>query len=221
MLIRNFSKRMVSEMKLHGTYVAACLLVLMTDIYAQTLPSCAMRKEGANWFVNSFKAQHEGGEMTYASDNQSIAVDRISGQITKMTAGETVITVTQAANKKYKQASKKCTLTVVKGTPNISGLANIVETYGKNKSIKLNPTSLSKGRFSYRSSNLNVATVSDDGWITILDGTGDDHITITVTQATDNAYVEVSKKFLLTINPADAQISTVYCQTNCAVPLAD
>lgn len=211
-------------MKLHTTYVATCLLVLMTDIYAQTLsvpPSCAMRKEGANWFVSSFKAQHEGGEMTYASDNQNIAVDRVSGQITKMTAGETVITVTQAANKKYKQASKKCTLKVVKGTPNISGLANLVETYAKNKSIRLHPTSLSKGRFSYRSSNLSVATVNDDGQITVLDGTGDEHITITVTQGTDDTYAEVSKQFSLTIKPADAQISTVYCQTNCAVPLAD
>ena len=103
--------------------------------------------------------------------------------VTVLKAGTTGVTYTQAASGEFVSVSRVSRLTVARGTPKF-GTWNPVTATLLSRTLKLTPpTSTSTGRWSYKTSDFNIASVSGDT-LTFLDaGT----LTITAVQfATTN-----------------------------------
>lgn len=185
-------------------------MISMADVCAQannlsalTQQLCVVSKVGDSWFVNSFKAQDEGGLMSYASDNPNIAVNTQSGKITASAEGTAIITVTQTANKKYKAASSRCTLNVEKLSPLLS-MSSIEKTFGDPDFDLVAPQSKSTGAVTYTSSDNKVANITGTR-VTIV-GASEKGITITATQAEDAKYKRGSTQTKMIVHKAVTEL---------------
>ncbi len=143
------------------------------------------------------------GAFSYTSSNPAVAA--ISGvNLIVVGVGSTTITATQAANGNYASASATATLTVVPGTPVLSGFVPINKTFGDAAFNLTPPTSPSAGSISYSSSNTAVATVS--GLTVTVVGAGT--CTITATQAASGDYLQGSASATLTVAGAAPTLGT-------------
>lgn len=184
----------------------------MANVYAQanhnlsalTQPLCLMNKVGGKWFVKSFIAQDEGGVMSYASNNPNIAVNTQSGEITASAEGTATITVTQAANRKYKAASGKCILNIEKASSLLS-MPIIEKTFGDDDFDLVVPQSKSTGAMTYTSSDSTVAEII--GRHVRIVGASENGITITATQAADAKYKQSSTQTKMIVRKALANLS--------------
>lgn len=150
-----------------------------------------------------------GGSWSYASANPSVAT--VSGNTVMITgAGSAVIIATQAASGKYTSVSKTATLVVKAATPSLSGFTIPPKFYGDSLFTLSAPSTPSSGTFSYRSSNLKVATVSGDS-VTIV---GAGSTVITATQAASGNYSTNSTRAMLNVAKADQIITFVSQETN-------
>lgn len=186
------------------------LMISMADVYPQAnnlsalIPQlCLVNKVGDSWFVNSFKAQDDGGLMSYASDNPNIAVNTQSGKITASAEGAAIITVIQKANKKYKAASSRCTLNVEKLSPLLSMLP-IEKTFGDDDFDLVTPQSKSTGAVTYASSDNKVAKITG-ARVTIV-GASEEGVTITATQAEDVKYKQGSTQTKMIVHKAVTEL---------------
>ena len=100
-------------------------------------------------------------------------------------AGQTVITVTQAATNNYNAVTASMTLTVNKATPTIT-ISDENRTFG-DPAFNLSATSSSTGAFTYTIADANVATVI--GNTVTIEGGGT--TSVTVTQAADSNYLSL------------------------------
>ena len=140
------------------------------------------------------------GAFTFTISDTSIAT--ITGStISIVTAGITVVTVSQAADSKYYAAIATMTLTINKINPTIA-FNDVVKDFG-DTDFSLLVSSNSSGTFSFGVSDTNIATVNN-GVITI---TGGGSTTITVNQAEDTNYFAGIATMTLTVNRASGAIT--------------
>ena len=140
------------------------------------------------------------GAFTFTISDTSIAT--ITGStVSIVTAGITVVTVSQAADSKYYAAIATMTLTINKINPTIV-FNDVVKDFG-DTDFSLLVSSNSSGTFSFGVSDTNIATVNN-GVITI---TGGGSTTITVNQAEDTNYFAGIATMTLTVNRASGAIT--------------
>lgn len=142
------------------------------------------------------------GAFTYSIDNTNVAT--LSGsKVTIVGPGTAQVTVNQAADANYLEATTSMTLTVNKATPTIA-FTDITKTYG-DAPFELSITSNSSGAFTYSVENTNVASLSGNT-VTIV-GLG--NTSITASQAADGFFNSATATMTLTINPVDLDESLV------------
>ena len=148
----------------------------------------------------TYPTSNSTGAYSYASSDTTVAtVNSTTGAITVKNAGTTIITVSQAAAGNYISGYVQASLVVNTIAPTFTFGGEVIPTGGKFTitsptpgATTFRPTypiSNSTGAYSYVSSNMNIATVSTTGDITIKSvGT----VNIIVTQAATNNYISRS-----------------------------
>ena len=124
--------------------------------------------------------------------------------VTALKAGTTGVTYTQAASGQFESVSRVSRITIEKGTPKFGTWAPITATL-LSKTVKLTPpTSTSVAPWSYKSSDIKIATVSGDT-ITFLDaGTA----TITAMQAATTNWLGGEVNTTLTVTSLPKTLGT-------------
>ena len=144
------------------------------------------------------------GALTYTSSDPETATVDNEGKLTIFKAGTTTIRVESAETNRYESASAEYTLEVMLAPPTFTFVDDEVEkTYGDPSFV--NPfTTNSDGKITYSSNDESVATVDENGNVTIT-GAGKTKITARV-EATDR-YVGGGRQFALTVNKAETVLS--------------
>ena len=139
------------------------------------------------------------GAFTFTSSQEDVAT--ISGNtVTIVGAGTTVIRATQAATTNYISKYIEASFVVRQVIPKLGNFSNVSVKFNSGAFTLEPPTSLSDGRFTYTSSDLNVATVGNTtGVVTILNvGT----TTITVLQDASGNFASNTTTGTITVQPA-------------------
>ncbi|MBQ7253976.1 MAG: carbohydrate-binding domain-containing protein [Bacteroidales bacterium] len=139
----------------------------------------------------------KGVSVTYTSSDTAVATIDEDGSITLVSAGTTSIMASSAATDKYSASSASYALTVYKGDGISWSATNCTVTYGEESTYSF-PSLNNPGAqdIKYSSSNESVATISNDGTVTIV-GEGDATITATATE--NDAYESASVSYTLTV----------------------
>jgi uncharacterized protein YaiE (UPF0345 family) len=127
------------------------------------------------------------GLFTYTSSNSAVAtiLDNIA---TIVGAGSSTITATHVGTPNYATATISSTLQVNQGIPTISNFSVPAKTIGDTSFAITPPTTNSDGLFTYRSSNVLIATIAEN--VVSIVGTGT--ATITATQASTANYTSAT-----------------------------
>jgi len=143
------------------------------------------------------------GKITYFSSNLQVAI--INGsQITIVGEGTTIITASQAATSNYSPGVIKTPFTVSNIiSPELTNFSIPPQSFGVEPFMIIAPLSPSSGSFTYTSSDLSVATISN-GQITIV-GVGT--TTIIATQSQTSEYLSASTTASLIINKATTTLT--------------
>ena len=153
------------------------------------------------------------GELSYVSDNESVAKVDAKGKVTLTGVGTAHITITASETKNCSVAKKVITITVKKNdsagnTDNNSNLItakNITKTYGC-KAFSLGAKSKSGGKLTYSVADKKVATVDKKGKVTVK---GYGQTKITITSAAKGKYPKSKKTITLTVKPVKTKIASV------------
>ena len=152
---------------------------------------------GEDPFELTIPTSNSTGFFVFISRNPGVAT--INGRtVTILGAGTSAITALQAPSGNYGSGMTTTDLIVSPGIPVINNFAAISRNYGDHPFEITSPTSNSNGTFTYRSSNEEVATISDD--ILTIRGTGT--ATITATQAAAGNYTSGSATTSIIVNLA-------------------
>ena len=132
-------------------------------------------------------ASGEGtGTISYSIANTAIATIDDNGEITPLTAGETIITATIAADITYDTAEATADLTVVRGNQTLSFNSSSYDATALGSTIQASASGDGTGTISYSIENTAIATIdASTGVITPLTG---GQTIITATIAADSAY---------------------------------
>ena len=141
------------------------------------------------------------GAITYRSDNEAIATVNNKGVVTIKSAGKTKIRATKAEDKTYNPIEANYDLTVNKIAPTGFGFAQSTVTATlTDKTVKRTVTrGEGNGLITYESNNTGVATVDNDGVVTIH---GAGTAIITAHKAEDTNYKAVESRYVLVVNKA-------------------
>ena len=139
-----------------------------------------------------------GVEVSYTSSDTSVATIDEKGNITLVAAGSTSIKASSAATDTYAADSDSYALTVLKAGDAITWSANACTvTYGKTDTYQFPTLSNPGGQsITYSSSNKEVATISEDGTVTIV---AEGETTITASAEANSAYEAGSASYTLTV----------------------
>lgn len=153
-------------------------------------------------FSLSAKLTEGDGELTYKSDNASVASVTSDGVVTIVGAGTVNITVTASRTSAYNLTTKTIVLTVNRAEQTIS--ASDIEKYYTAESFALGAVlEKGNGKLTYSSDNTSVAVVDESGNVT-LKGKGTANITVTAAQTSKFAKAEKTVK--ITVIEKDAQV---------------
>ena len=151
------------------------------------------------------------GAVTYASSKTDVAtVNETTGEVTIAGAGETTITATVADSDTYSYATKTASyaLTVTaadtaqqKSAGSISYATTSVSKTTAEAAFTNTLTKTGNGTVSYTSDNTAVATVNEDGEVTIK-GAGTATITATVADSDTYTYATKTASYTLTVTTA-------------------
>jgi len=120
-----------------------------------------------------------------------------SNKLSILNAGTSIITATQSATTNYLSGTATSTLTVNKIVTLLTGVTNIVKSFGD--IFTLNYVSNSNGSLSYSISDASIATIFGSEVTATKVGS----TTITVTQAETDNYLSETLSFVLTVNKAE------------------
>lgn len=121
-----------------------------------------------------------GGKLTYSSSNTTVATVNSYGKVTLTgKIGTAKITITSAATANYNGKTAIVTVSVAKRTPTITTSYTSYSKLPGAAPFLLNAKTSSGGKLTYSSSNTAVATVSNDGKVTLTGKIGTAKVTIT------------------------------------------
>lgn len=136
------------------------------------------------------------GRKSYESSDENVATIDNNANVTLKKAGETIITVTTAADDIYKEGSASYKLIVAKGTPVLSFAQETVTAYlgtEQNGPKLINP---GDGAVTYEISDPTIATIQPKGYIQPKSvGTA----TVTATTAETDAWLPASASYTLKV----------------------
>lgn len=136
------------------------------------------------------------GRKSYESSDETVAAIDNNGNVTLKKAGETIITVTTAADDNYAEGSASYKLIVEKGTPGLSFAQETVTAYlgtEQNGPKLINP---GDGAVTYEISDPTIATIQPKGYIQPKSvGTA----TVTATTAETDAWLPASASYTLKV----------------------
>lgn len=145
------------------------------------------------------------GTVTYSSDNSNVATVDNTGKVHIVGIGNVTITVMASETANYKSASDSYSLIVEKINQRISfSESSITKTFGDASFTNMVNVLVGNGSITYRSSNTSIASVDNNGKVTIL---GAGTITITATINATANYNEAKASYVLVIHKADQSIS--------------
>ena len=166
------------------------------------------RTVGDEAFVLASPTSTSSAVFKMESSDESVAkFSKVNGKLSVVGAGKTTITASQLATDDYLAASKNFVLTVRKGTPVLTAMADLSSTFGEDGPTIAKPTSESRGAISFASSNAEVATVNATTGQVTIEGAG--KATITVTQAATDDYVSATQTLTLTVKQAIPELSAL------------
>lgn len=134
------------------------------------------------------------GELSYASDNESVAFVDADGNVTINGAGTAQITVTASASEGYQEAKLIVTVSVARAKQKLV-VTYDADTLYVGESVRISASS-ETGKLSFTAEPESVATVDADGVVT---GIAAGEVNITVISAGDENYEEAQKNISLTI----------------------
>ena len=155
----------------------------------------------------------DGLGISYSSSNPSVANISSDGVITLKTSGTTSITATTESSKYYETASAMYVLEVTKARPPIGwSESSFVAVLGSDSSFPVldNPLGIS---ISYSSSNSSVATISQDGTISIIKA-GTTTINAATKESDEYSSYLVSYKLTVKKNPVALSWSAANCSAS-------
>ena len=115
----------------------------------------------------SFTLEKGNGTLSYTSSNLKVAEVSVSGEVKITGTGNAFITVTASETEDYKKCEYQVSINVAKAAQRISGTAKYSKPAGS-KPFRLNARrTVGDGKLSYLSANRTVATVSNNGTVTI------------------------------------------------------
>ncbi|SGZ78320.1 Multicopper oxidase [Bathymodiolus thermophilus thioautotrophic gill symbiont] len=183
--------------------VAANFGLLVGMKFAQTdfvFDTSAVNKTfGENFSRTATAGQSSNKNITYTSNDTSIATVDQNGTVSVLKAGIVNITATQLGDDSYQTASGQYRLTISKANQtNFAFDTNTVsKTFGENFSRTATAGQSSNKNITYTSSDTSIATVDQNGAIrTLKIGV----VNITATQLGDESYQTASGQYTLTIN---------------------
>ena len=156
--------------------------------------------------------------LTYTSSNEAVATVDNNGSVTLIGFGETTITAEFAGDEKYSASSASYTLTYLDGKNNTTlsfEQTNYKVKFGNSfeapiPTLSSNDVPLGEKTFSYESSAPAVATVNENGIVTL---TGIGVTTITATFAGDEDYNGSSASYTLTVkDPKNLSVTFIFNQ---------
>ena len=146
------------------------------------------------------------GEVTYSSSNEMVAVVTNAGKVTIRGAGNAVITATAAGTDGFEETSASYTLNVAKKSQTIAFSQSSISKYTGASPFTVTATlSDGDGTITYSSSNTNVATVDNNGVVTVV-GAGDTIITAIASETSN--YLSSSASYGLSVYQKNAQTIT-------------
>ena len=172
------------------------------EIKIAEVPQLFVDGQTANIQFTSDSASSDGPTYTYSSSNPAVATVNERGVVTPVGAGTATITVTAPATINYKEGSATATVTVSalpKQTVTFDQEGDQDAVYG-DAAIENKATSAQGGTVTYISTNPNVATVDEDGTVTIV-GAGE--TTIQATAAAVEGYAPTTASYKLTVAPKE------------------
>ena len=181
-------------------------------------------KQGKTLPLPTKPKSESSGKITYSipeAQHHIATINADTGKIALHGVGQATITAKQESDNQYDASETTATLTVIQGAAQLTWISDRSEVYAPNKPINLDkPTSASSGTYTYTSSNPHVATIDQDGKVT-LQGVG--ATTLTAYQNAAGNYSGGQTAFQLSVTPADQTIdlvapsSCIYGQQDCAI----
>lgn len=153
----------------------------------------------------SYTASHTlgDGEITYSSNNEMVAVVTNAGKVTIRGAGSAVITATAAGTDGFEETSASYTLNVAKKSQTIAFAQSSISKYTGASPFTVTATlSDGDGTITYNSSNPSVATVDNNGVVTVV-GVGD--TTISAVASETSNYLSSTASYGLSVYQKNAQ----------------
>ena len=159
------------------------------------------RTVGEEAFTLANPTSTSSADFKLESSDESVAkFSKVNGKLSIVGAGKATITASQLANDNYLAASKNFVLTVRKGTPILSAIADLSSTFGDVGPTIAKPTSESRGAITFTSGNPAVATINaTTGQLSIV---GAGTTTVTATQAATDDYVSATQTMTFTVKQA-------------------
>lgn len=200
-------------------------------IPSESETSSTLTDPNLSWSASSYEAQIGGDNsfptlsnehavtISYSSSDTDVATIDAKGNITLLTAGTTSIMATSAASTSYSAGSASYALTVTKAGDGISWSASTCTvTYGDEDTYNF-PTLSNPGSqsISYASSNEYVATLAEDGSVTIV---GEGETTITATAEANDAYEAALASYTLTVEGDRESASLAWSESAYTATLA-
>ena len=145
------------------------------------------------------------GKLTYESSDKSVATISSKGNITPKKLGTVKITITAAATKNYKKATKTVTVKITKASQviEVSSISKPYSTKAFSLGAKL---TTGTGKLTYVSNDKKIATVSSKGKITPKKI---GKVRITITASGTKYYKQATKNITVTIKPVVPTIKSV------------
>jgi len=152
-------------------------------------------------FLFNWGTSPSDGDITYKSSNEAAAtINATTGRVTIVSTGVTTLTMTQAKGTNHTAASTLAVLTISRASPVYGDFVIANKTYGAAPFLLTRPTTTSSGTFEFTSSNSSVATVSNDGLITIGNTLGE--TTITARQLATSTHTTSTIQTRFVVEPA-------------------
>ena len=211
--------------------VAGCSRLEIQNTDADSGGTTALTDPELSWSESSFEATIGASNsfpaltnaykvsVTYTSSDTDVATIASDGTITLVAAGTTAITASSAATSTYSASSASYALTVVKGSDALSwSEESCTVTYGDEDTYTF-PTLVNPGNqtIAYASSNEAVATIDEDGEVTIV---GEGETTITATAEATGAYEAGSASYTLTVEGTLEKAGLSWSASSCTATLA-